>query len=293
MKRCKLLLLISIVLMLAHPAAAYAERQEIKYQAELEYPPYKYIQNGYLTGFDIDLTSMIFEKNEYLVHYSTGNWEQTYRRLAEGGIDTTGLMVVSEERKQDILFSKPVLKSYISVYSRQGLQGEVTLGTLRKYKIGVGKGQYAETLLQNEAGIPPSEYIEYATVPDALEALRQGEIDLLFENQGVVDYLIVEQGLTGNIIRKMSNLYPQDVAYGISKSKPELVSYVNARLERLVSSGAFEELYQQYFFVHSDHYNEKMRNRIFTVFSIGTILLVFAAVLLRVYIRRLRRNILF
>ncbi|WP_339312443.1 EAL domain-containing protein [Paenibacillus sp. FSL M7-0896] len=291
MKRCKLLLLISIVLMLAHPAAAYAERQEIKYQAELDYPPYKYIQNGYLTGFDIDLTSMIFEKNEYLVHYSTGNWEQTYRRLSEGRIDTTGLMAVSEQRKKDILFSKPVLKSYISVYSRQGLQGEVTLGTLRKYKIGVGKGQYAETILQNEAGIPPSEYIEYATVPDALDALRQGEIDLLFENQGVVDYLIVEQGLTGNIIRKMSNLYPQDVAYGISKSKPELVSYVNARLERLVSTGAFEELYQQYFFVHSDHYNEKMRNRIFTVFSIGTLLLVFGAVLLRMYIRRLRRTI--
>ncbi|MEK4045479.1 EAL domain-containing protein [Paenibacillus sp. FSL H8-0048] len=291
MKRCKLLLLISIVLMLAQPAAAYAERQEIKYQAELEYPPYKYIQNGYLTGFDIDLTSMVFEKNEYLVHYSTGNWEQTYRRLTEGGIDTTGLMAVSEERKQDILFSKPVLKSYISVYARQGLQGEVTLGTLHKYKIGVGKGQYAETVLQTKAGIPSSEYIEYATVPDALEALRQGEIDLLFENQGVVDYLIVEQGLTGNIIRKMSNLYPQDVAYGISKSKPELVSYVNARLERLVSSGAFEELYQQYFFVHSDYYNEKMRNRIFTVFSIGTILLVFGAVLLRMYIRRLRRTI--
>lgn len=60
----------------------------------------------------------------------------------------------------------------------------MTLGTLHKYKIGVGKGQYAETVLQTKAGIPSSEYIEYATVPDALEALRQGEIDLLFENQG-------------------------------------------------------------------------------------------------------------
>ncbi|WP_405106394.1 EAL domain-containing protein [Paenibacillus sp. FSL K6-1217] len=291
MKRCKLLLLISIVLMLAHPAAAYAERQEIKYQAELEYPPYKYIQNGYLTGFDIDLTSMIFEKHEYLVHYSTGDWEQTYRQLTEGGIDTTGLMAVSEERKQSILFSRPVLKSYISVYARQGLQGEVKLDTLSKYKIGVGKGQYSETVLQTKAGISPSQYIEYATVPEALDALRRGEIDLLFENQGVVDYLIVEQGLTGNIIRKISDLYPQDVAYGISASKPELLSYVNERLERLVSSGAFEELYQQYFFVHSDQYNEMMRNRIFTVFSIGTILLVVGAVLLRMYIRRLRRTI--
>lgn len=38
MKRCKLLLLIGIVLMITPAAAAHAERQDIKYQAELEYP---------------------------------------------------------------------------------------------------------------------------------------------------------------------------------------------------------------------------------------------------------------
>lgn len=118
MKRCKLILLISIVLMIAPPAAAHAERQEIRYQTELGYPPYKYIQNGYLTGFDIDLTSMIFEKQDYLIQYSTGEWEETYKRLIDGEIDTTGLMAVTEERKKQALFSKPVFKSYISVYSR-------------------------------------------------------------------------------------------------------------------------------------------------------------------------------
>lgn len=291
MKRCKLLLLISMVFILAPPAAANAERQEIKYQAELEYPPYKYIQNGYLTGFDIDLISMVFEKQEYRIRFSTGEWEETYRKLAEGSIDTTGLMAVSEERKQDVLFSRPVLKSYISVYSRQELRDEVQLDTLGKYRIGVGKGQHAEAILQSEIGIPSTEYIEYATVPEAVEALRQGKIDLLFENQGVVDYLIATQGLTGNIIRKMSNLFPQDVAFGISKARPELVSYVNARLTRLERSGAFEGLYQQYFFVHSDHYNAMMRSRLISGIAFGTALLVLGGILLRVYIRRLRRTI--
>ncbi|WP_238650720.1 EAL domain-containing protein [Paenibacillus piscarius] len=291
MKRCQLLLLISMVLLLAPPAAANAERQEIKYQAELEYPPYKYIQNGYLTGFDIDLTSMVFEKQEYRVRFSTGEWEETYRKLAEGTIDTTGLMAVSEERKESVLFSRPVLKSHISVYSRQGLRDEVKLDTLSKYRIGVGKGQHAETILQSKVGIPPSEYIEYATVPEAVKALEQGEIDLLFENQEVVDYLITTQGLTGNIIRKMSNLYPRDVAFGISKSRPELVSYVNARLTRLERSGAFEELYQQYFFVHSDHYNAMKRSRVISGIAFGTALLITAGILLRIYIRRLRRTI--
>ncbi|OKP87156.1 EAL domain-containing protein [Paenibacillus sp. P32E] len=289
MKRCKLLLLISIVLMLAPPASAHAERQEIRYQAELDYPPYKYIQNGYLTGFDINLTSMIFENREYLIHYSTGEWEDTYKRLTRGEIDTTGLTAITEERKKQILFSKPVLKSYISVYSRQTLQEDIKLSTLKNYIIGVGKDQYSETVLRNKTDA--SQYIEYATVPEALEALRKGEIDLLFENQGVVDYLIVEQGLTGNIVRKMSDLYPLDVAFGVSKSKPQLVSYINGRLDRLERSGAYEELYQQYFFTHSENFRSMMRGRIISGIIIGILLLAAVIAALRVYIRHLRRTI--
>ncbi|WP_221803317.1 EAL domain-containing protein [Paenibacillus typhae] len=275
--------------MLAPPVAARAERQDIKYQAELDYPPFKYIQNGYLTGFDIDLTSMIFEKQEYLIRYSTGDWEQTYQLLTSGQIDTTGLMAVTEQRKKDILFSTPVFKSYVSVYSRQALKDKVTLSTLANYKIGVGHSQYTAALLQSKAGV--SKYIEYPTVPEALEALVKGEVDLLFENQGVVDYLIVEQGLTGNVIRKISNLYPVDVAYGVSTSSPELVPYINARLERLQRSGAFEELYQQYFFTHSAAYTAMINDRIIFGIVIGLCLLLFGIVSIRMYIRRLRRTI--
>ncbi|WP_151735619.1 EAL domain-containing protein [Paenibacillus tengchongensis] len=289
MQRCKLLLLIGVICTLAFPAAAYAERQEIDYQAELDYPPYKYMQNGYLTGFDIDLTSLIFEKQDYSIQYSTGDWENTYDRLLKGEIDTAGLMVVTEERKREVLFSKPVFKDYISVYSRQALKEEVKLHTLKDYTIGVGKGQYTESVLRNKAGI--TQYIEYATVPEALRALQLGEIDLLFENQGVVDHLIVEQGLTGTIVRKMGNLFPENAAFGISKSSPELVTYINARLNRLQRSGAFEELYQKYFFTHSDYYSSMRRNRIMYGAGIVLCLAVFGIVSARMYIRRLRRVI--
>ncbi|WP_410513208.1 EAL domain-containing protein [Paenibacillus sp. BR2-3] len=289
MKRCKLMLLFMILVVFALPVAAHAEREDINYQAELDYPPYKYIQNGYLTGFDIDLTSMLFEKHGYMIHYSTGKWDEINERLINGEIDTTGLMVITEERKREMLFSKPVLKSYISVYAKQSLSGKVDLSTLAHYKIGVGRKQYSESVLSSKVGT--SQYIAYSTVPEALEALQRGEIDLLFENQGVVDYLIVEQGLTGNIVRKMSNLFPMDVAYGISKSAPELVPYINARLAQVQQSGAFEELYKQYFFSHSDYYKGMMQSRIISWAAIGLCLLVFSIMFLKMYIKHLRRAI--
>ncbi|WP_379128203.1 EAL domain-containing protein [Paenibacillus sp. sgz500958] len=289
MKFCKSLFLFMFLLIFIFPVTVHAEREEVNYQAELDYPPYKYMQNGYLTGFDIDLTSMIFEKKDYLIHYSTGLWSEVNDRLINGEIDTSGLMVMTEERKQDLLFSKPVFQNYLSVYSKETLAGEINLTNMSHYKIGVGNEQYSETILKNKVGI--SQYKTYPTVPEALEALEKGEIDLLFENQGVVDYLVVEQGMTGKVTRKMSNLYPMDVAYGISKSSPQMVSYINARLDRLHQSGAFEELYIQYFFNHSDYYKEMMRTRIISGVVIGFCLLVFTFVFLRMYINHLRRTI--
>lgn len=289
MKRCKLLLLISIMLMLLPPTAAYADREEIRYQVELEYPPYKYMENGYLTGFDIDLSGMIFEKQDYNVHYSTDKWDEVYSRLIQGNIDIAGLVAVTEGRKQEVLFSDPVFKNYISVYARREFTDEVDIKTLGNYKVGLGNGQYSETVMNSKVGM--KEYIEYATIPEALEALQKGEIDLLFENQGVVDFLIAGEKLQGSIVKKMSNLYPRDVAFAISKSAPELVSYVNERLERLHRSGAFEELYQHYFFVHSDYYEDMIRSRYIFIAIIICCCLLFSAVLIKMYINHLRRAV--
>lgn len=289
MKRCKFLLLFILLLTLPLPAIVHADREDIKYQAELDYPPYKYRENGYLTGFDLDLTSMLFEKQDYYIHYSTGIWEDVLDSLEKGEIDTTGLMVITEERKQDLLFSKPVIKSHISVYSNPNLKEEVRLSDLGNYKIGVGNKQYSEELLRSQLGI--ANYKAYRTVPEALAALQKGEIDLLFENQGVVDYLIVEQGLTGKIVRKMTNLYPMEVAYGVSKFSPELVPYINSRLGELQRSGAFEALYKQYFFTHSEYYKNMMHSRIISGALIGFCVLVFSVVFIRMYINHLRRAI--
>ncbi|WP_339317852.1 EAL domain-containing protein [Paenibacillus sp. FSL R10-2734] len=289
MKQCKLLLLISILFMLLPPTAIHAERKEIEYQVELEYPPYKYMEDGHMTGFDIDLSSLIFEKQDYDVHYSSGKWADVYSRLVQGDIETAGLMAITERRKQELLFSETVFKSYISIYARRGLKGEIDLNTLGSYKIGLGNGQYSETVLKGTLGI--TDYVEYATIPEALDALEKGEIDLLFENQEVVDYLLVAQGKTDSVIKELSDLYPRDVAFAINKSNPELVSYMNERLEELQQSGAFEELYQNYFFVHSDYYKGMIHKRIVYGAILLFGLLILGAVLLKMYINRLRRAI--
>ncbi|KAA9000959.1 EAL domain-containing protein [Paenibacillus spiritus] len=278
-----------ILFLVLVPSTVLAERREIRYEAELNYPPYKYVQDGFLTGFDVDLTHMVFERQSYQVFYSGGNWNALYRKLVDGKIDTAGLMAVTPERQKEVLFSKKVTRAYLSVYSLQSRAEGVTLKTLGKYKVGVRRGQYSEDVVRDKLGL--TGYAAYEDLPEALEALRHGEIDVLLENQAVIDHMIIEQGWSNAIIHRLSNLYPVDIAYGVSRSSSELVPYINARLDELRRSGAFEELHLQYFFRHSDYYRQMTRERVMLGTLIGACLLAFGFVFIRMYIQRLRRTI--
>lgn len=89
----------------------------------------------------------------------------------------------------------------------------------------------------------------------------------------------------------MSDLYPRDVAFAVSKSTPELVSYINERLNELQHSGAYEELYQNYFYVHSDYYKGMIHKRIANGIIVLFCLLILSLILLKLYINRLRRAV--
>lgn len=285
-------LLILVILLLINSVLSipvYSERVSVNYETELNYPPFKFVQNGYPMGFDIDFTHLIFEEDQYTLHYSSDSWDQVYERLKRGDTDTAGLMAVHADRRKDVLFSKPVMRTYEAVYSNYFFIDDVTQDTLKHYTIGVGAGQYTESLLKNEFGI--TSYKSYPTVEEALKALRRGDIDLLFENQQVVDYLIVKQDLTGVVHKKLGNMFPTDIAYGVSKSSPELVHYIDSRIDELRGSGLYEELYQRYFFTHSAYYQDAIRRNYIIIGTFALLLIALSYIGIKLYINRLKRDI--
>lgn len=283
-------LLMSVVTsFLLNPESANASRENILYQSELDYPPFKYDQNGYPAGFDLDLTRLLFEEDKYSIYYSFDAWEKVYAKLNNKEVDTVGLMAVLDERKSEVSYSKPIMKTTTGIFARTHFEEEVTLNTLSSYRIGVGAGQYTEQQLKSELGI--TDYSTFLTVQEGMYALREGKIDLLFENQHVVNYLMIREAMSDEIRMVLGGLYPVDFAYGIRKDSPELVSYLNSRITEVQGDPLFEELYQRYFFTHSDHYNEKIRNRYITAAVLIVISAIVGSILIRLYINRLRRTL--
>lgn len=277
-----------VLILILTTKTAFASREPIIYQSEINYPPYKFESNGYFTGFDIDISNMIFNNENSVLKISVDSWEKVYERLKKGEIDTCGMLVVNEDRKKDILYSKPLFKTYTAAYTRKSFQ-KVNLDNINNFVVGVGKNQYSERLVKHELGI--EKYRTYITIDDALYALKNGEIDVLFENQEVVNYLIVEKGLKGEIIHQLSNLYPQNVAYGFSKSRADLVEYTNNKIDEIRKSGIFEEVNEKYFFRKSDFYREHRRNNIILAASAGLLALLLVFISLRIYIKKLSKRL--
>ncbi|NLD47177.1 MAG: transporter substrate-binding domain-containing protein, partial [Clostridiaceae bacterium] len=261
----------------------YAAPEIIRYEGEI-YPPIKFEINGIYHGFEIELNKYLFDENDYKLKYSKNNWDVVYDNLRTGKIDTCGMLAIVGERNKDILYSDQVMNTYIAVYVRKGMSG-INMRNLKEYRIGVGYAQYTEEILRNKVGI--KDYKTYPDIREAIDALSEGEIDVLFENQEIVNHYLIEKGLKGYIAPIKTHLYPTMLAYGVSRDNTKLVNYINKRLVRLKKSGVFEELYQKYFYDHSDYYEASRKKAYIAVYIIALIFFV----LLQIYIRQLKKKV--
>ena len=293
MKKLRVVTFIIIVIVIIFinviMSSVLADPINIKYQTDESYPPYAYKQGDDLLGFDFELVRLIFSQSPYEVEYSADVFALVYDRLVKGEIDSAGIIAVKEERKKEILYSDTVLQSFIGVYTRSD-RPNLKINELKHYKIGVRRGFYTEQVLKEKAGL--SYYYTYDNVEDALIDLDKGNIDAVFGNQETINFLISKKEFKNTIVPNIPNLYPFDLAIGIKKTNPQLVNFINSQLKSLKRSGAFELLYQKYFFSHSPEYYNK-RNNNFILIIVGIIVFFSIIVIfLRFYIKNLEARII-
>ncbi len=287
MKAARLICLM-IVFFYGYGVAVCEGVTAVKYQVDSNYPPYTFKNRNYLHGFDPSLTTLIFDTTEYSVDYSADSWEAVYPRLVSGEIDIGGVIAVTAARKREVLFTKPLFTSYVALYTARP-NFKVTVEKLQNLKVGVGQGYYTESLLRNRVGI--HDYRAYADLGDALNDLVAGKIDVIFENQQLMDYLVISKNLKGVVASQTTQLFPREHAYAVTRNRPELVEYMNARIEQLQDAGVFEELYVKFFLTHSDTYEKAQRRKNLMLLA-GLIfgLIVFAAAT-KIYTNHLKRRI--
>jgi signal transduction histidine kinase/CheY-like chemotaxis protein len=188
---------------------------------------------GNAKGIFIDIISEIAGKEDLEVKYVRGEWQELKHALLKGQIDVLPDFAYSPAR--DSLFTLnaiPVLSSWLEAYSLKG-KGFHSFKDLDQKKVGVLKGSVQETFFSEDPQHPLSLDLElniYSGYPESIEALRNGEINILVASRFFYfsDHFSEDITPTGIIFR------PSDLYFAFNQNvDPDLVNLFDRNLAEM------------------------------------------------------------
>lgn len=258
MKKGYLVLVVLLVLSLAvlgcsqAPAASpkdqpsgSEEQLTMKIGADVTFPPFEMMENGVVTGFDIDLIKAIAEVENIKIEgeIETMDFQGLIPAIQTNSIDVAVAgITIREDRAKQVDFAKPYYHSGMTllvsadsdIKSADDLDGKT---------IAVKLGTTGDLLFSDKEGITIK---RFNNIDEAYRELANGgAVAVPFDNPVHQNYI----NTTGKDKVKVVGdlLSGEDYGIAVSKDRPELLEKINSGLDKLIASGEYDNIYKKYF----------------------------------------------
>ncbi|MBO5560704.1 MAG: ABC transporter permease subunit [Firmicutes bacterium] len=229
-----------------------AENGTLKMALQSVNPPFVYMKDGRIVGYDVDIAYRFCKEHGYGLELVDMNFEALINSVQSGMCDfAASCMTITEERSQSVYFSEPnylggaviaVRKADIANMENVTESAKKTVDW-RDYngkKIGIITGtSFEEPTLKN---FPDSEFLYYNSYSDINAALDQGLIDGYVGDEPALRTMHTEQPQI-DYIKEMID--PDDYAFAFQKDtekSKKLCAEFNEFLEKCKADGTLEEL---------------------------------------------------
>lgn len=93
----------------------------LRVSTSADYPPYLFLCNGQVAGFEPEIVEMFAKSIDRPVEYNIMDFASIIPNLAQGMSDITcSVLTVTEDRKRNLLFTQPYISSYtICIYNKK------------------------------------------------------------------------------------------------------------------------------------------------------------------------------
>ncbi len=158
------------------------------------------------------------------------SWAEVMNKAREGEIDVLTALTPSAERRQYLNFTKPYLHFPLMVFTRQDAPLITGIEDLGGARVAVERDYITQEYLQTNH--PDLQLTLVDTTSEALRALSTGQVDAYVGNLTLGSYMIDKLGL-GNIKVAAPTPYANDLAIGVRKDWPELVTILDKSLDAI------------------------------------------------------------
>ncbi len=240
----KILVLLSVLLMLSSLVFAQGNKESNEgyvFASDATWPPLEFVENGQLTGFEVELMPLIGEKVGVTMTVKNIPWDTIFAGLANGAYDGVASGVtVTEERKASMDFSTPILQAGQVVIIRTSDAATIKgINDLSGKKIGVQIGTTGDFALENY----PVTRRAYDDIGLAIEDLLNGNVDAAVCDSLIAsDFVLANENYKAKLSVAGQPFTEEDIAIAVKKGNKELLDLVNKGLELAKKDGSFDQL---------------------------------------------------
>lgn len=207
-----------------------------------EYPPFNFRENGELKGFDLDIGLALAQKMGMKPNPVTNKWESIILGLEAKKYDAiVGSMTITEERKQQVSFTKPYYRSGAAIFTMKNNTDIKSASDLKGKIIGVVKQstyqQYAKNYTNDVRG--------YTSDIDALKNdLPTGRIDAVITDK-FVGLPLIQKGTVD--IKLVTYLQSEEIGIAVRKDDTVLLQNLNNALDEIIKDGTYDRISKKWF----------------------------------------------
>ena len=212
----------------------------IRFAISAEYPPFEFIDQGKLQGFDIDLAKLIGKELGKEVTFVDMQFSAVLPTLQNGGADAAiSTITVTPEREASFDFSDPYYTEYLaSVYKTA--QPITTAAQLKGQTVACQIGYSMEIWLKQH--VPDAHLFTLDSNNHLIESLKAGIVKVV-----LIDAMQAEVFAKKNPGLGYSIIAQSDSGYAIAFKKGyPLKAQINAALKALKANGELEMLQQKW-----------------------------------------------
>ena len=206
------------------------------------YPPFEIGQPPNITGYDIEVMNAIAQKLGLDVSYQDTSFDTIFRDLSQGKFDVAlAATTITPERAQKVDFSDPYYAADQALVVAPGSDIK-TVEDLADKTVGAQDGTTGEDYANDETDA--SDVRGFPEGPDAIQALKAGQVDATIIDQPVaVDALEKQGGI------EVATTIPTGELYGIptAQDSDALREQINKALKEMKDDGTLAGIYQKYF----------------------------------------------
>ena len=223
------------------------ERGYLRVATDATYPPFEFVENDKIVGFDREIGDEIGREIGVRVEFVSMEWSGVFASLETGQCDIImSGVTITAPRKKGNAFSRPYFLSGQVLARRKGnIQIAHPEDLLAANRVAAVQQETTGQFAMEKRGLPKERQHRFDTLQDALLDTRNGKSDAAVGDLPALADMI-RKGYPEMEIASSTPFVEENLGIVARRDSRDLVAAINTALERIMADGRYTRIYEKW-----------------------------------------------